>query len=257
MSNWILLRGLMRDSRHWGDFPALLRRELGTVRIARLDLPGNGPLYRMQSPARVEAMVECYRRTLLQQGIAPPYRLLAMSLGAMTAVAWAARYPQELDACVLINTSLRPFSPFYQRLRLRNYPSLLRLALQQPAADRRERLILSLTSNNRHAQREVLDTWTSYQRDCPVSRGNTWRQLLAALRYRAPYGKPPVPLLILASAGDRLVDPQCSQHLAREWHSTLALHPGAGHDLPLDDGSWVARQVGAWLRTRHALSVPG
>jgi hypothetical protein len=28
----------------------------------------------------------------------------------------------------------------------------------------------------------------------------------------------------------------------------LALHPTAGHDLPLDDGDWVARVVRLWLR---------
>ena len=35
-----------------------------------------------------------------------------MSLGAMVAVAWANAHPQELARCVLINASLRPFSPF-------------------------------------------------------------------------------------------------------------------------------------------------
>jgi hypothetical protein len=27
----------------------------------------------------------------------------------------------------------------------------------------------------------------------------------------------------------------------------LAIHPGAGHDLPLDDAPWVAQQVRDWL----------
>jgi len=25
------------------------------------------------------------------------------------------------------------------------------------------------------------------------------------------------------------------------------IHPEAGHDLPLDDGAWVAGQIRAWL----------
>jgi hypothetical protein len=24
-------------------------------------------------------------------------------------------------------------------------------------------------------------------------------------------------------------------------------HPSAGHDLPLDDGPWLVRELGAWL----------
>ncbi|MBC8058528.1 MAG: alpha/beta hydrolase, partial [Rhizobiales bacterium] len=32
----------------------------------------------------------------------------------------------------------------------------------------------------------------------------------------------------------------------------VATHPWAGHDLPLDDGEWVALQVSNWLQTRPA-----
>jgi len=34
--------------------------------------------------------------------------------------------------------------------------------------------------------------------------------------------------------------------IARRWSCAIALHPSAGHDLPLDDGAWVAQQVQAW-----------
>ena len=77
-------------------------------------------------------------------------------------------------------------------------------------------------------------------------------QLVAAARYRAPLARPAPPLLILASEHDALVDHSCSRQLARHWTTAFAEHPTAGHDLPLDDGPWVARQVGHWLRTRSA-----
>ena len=80
-----------------------------------------------------------------------------------------------------------------------------------------------------------------------MTRRNALRQLLAAMRFRAPRHKPEVPLLILASASDRLVDPRCSQRLAAGWHSTLIMHPDAGHDLPLDDARWVATHIHGWL----------
>jgi pimeloyl-ACP methyl ester carboxylesterase len=169
-----------------------------------------------------------------------------MSLGAMVAVAWARRHEQEIAGCVLINTSLRPFSPFRRRLRPANYPLLLNRALLGGSAVEWERMILDLTSNRPEDHATLLDAWTTWRQEYPVSRGNTLRQLWAASRFRADR-QPAAPLLILASVGDRLVDPDCSRQVARCWQVDYAEHPCAGHDLPLDDGAWVARQVGDWL----------
>jgi pimeloyl-ACP methyl ester carboxylesterase len=247
VSNWVLLRGLMREARHWGGFPAALGTEFPDAAVTALDLPGNGRLHLMPSPLRVEDMAEFCRQELLARGIWPPYHLLALSLGAMVAVAWAERHPDELGGCVLINTSLRPFSPFHQRLKPRNYASLL-AALMGGVALEQERLILRLTSCHGDAQADVLDAWNAYRRECPVARRNALRQLIAAIRYRAPARKPAVPMLILASEDDRLVDVRCSKRLASQWQTGLMLHPEAGHDLPLDDGPWVARQIARWLQ---------
>ena len=126
---WVLLRGLMRQQRHWGDFPATLGAALPGAAIVTPDLPGNGQRHAMDSATRVCAMVECCREHLLARGLKPPYRLLALSLGGMVAVEWASRYPHEIASCVLINTSMRPYSPFYRRLRWQNYPALLRQLL--------------------------------------------------------------------------------------------------------------------------------
>lgn len=247
MSTWVLLRGLTRESRHWGDFPDILREHLNDAEVCLIDLPGNGRLNDRKSPRQVPAMAEDCRAQLRELGLAPPYFLVAMSLGAMVAVAWAERHPAELAGCVLINTSLRPFSPFYHRLRPRNYLPLLAMLLPDHDAARRERTILRLTSS-RPDRPEKQAEWAVYASENPVSPGNALRQLLAAARYRAPKGKPAPPLLILASAGDRLVHPDCSRRLAGHWLATFVEHPAAGHDLPLDDGTWVAGQVALWSR---------
>lgn len=247
MSAWIFLRGLTRESRHWGRFPATFCREIPAAQVHTPDLPGNGALYAERSPQQVEAMVESYRARLLRQGIAPPYYLLGMSLGAMVAVAWAARHAQEIRGCVLINTSLRPFSPFYQRLKPGSYSRLLKLALPGGSDEERERTILELTSRQVDLPVAVLQSWVAYRRECPVDSANALRQLLAAMRYRAPLVRPQPPTLILASRHDALVDSACSRQLALRWGAAFAQHPTAGHDLPLDDAAWVARQVMHWL----------
>lgn len=246
VSTWILLRGLTRERRHWGDFPERLRLECGAAAVHAIDLPGNGSLNGQESPTQVADMARSCRTQLLERGIAPPYFVLAMSLGAMVAVDWAMRQPEEIGGCVLINTSLRPFSPFYHRLKPRNYLPLINLLLQRDA-ESRESGVLHLTSSHAICP-EKLAEWADYARQNPVSPRNALRQLLAAVRYAAPAAKPAAPVLILTGAQDRLVDPRCSHRLAARWDTSFAEHPTAGHDLPLDDAVWVAQQVGRWAQ---------
>ncbi len=245
---WVLLRGLMRDARHWGAFPAVLRATLPDARLCLLDLPGNGLRRQKQSPSNVPAMAEWVRAELLRQDLPPPYRVFAMSLGAMVTVAWADSHPEEIEAAVLANTSLRPISPFYQRLQPAAWPLLLRMALANPDARATETAILQLTSRHLDQTRAALDDWTAWRLSHPVSRANALRQLLAAMRFAAPARAPQVRLLLLTGAHDKLVDTRCSHALAKAWGCELAVHPTAGHDLPLDDGAWVAQQVARWGR---------
>ena len=178
MNTWIFLRGLTRESRHWGDFVAQFQQTLPDSQVVALDLPGNGQLNQQRSPLRVQDMVAYCRTELASRNIAPPYHVLAMSLGAMVAVAWGHVHPQEVAANVLINTSMRPFSPFYQRLRPANYAALLKLALLGATPEGWERTILHITSNR--AIEEVLPLWLALHLERPVSRANALRQLVAA-----------------------------------------------------------------------------
>lgn len=249
IKTWIFLRGLTRESRHWGDFVGQFQQTLPGSRVIALDLPGNGHLNHLRSPLRVQDMVAHCRAQLALSHIAPPYHVLAMSLGAMVAVAWGHAHPQEVAAQVLINTSMRPFNPFYQRLQPANYGVLLQLVLLGAAADEWERTILRITSNR--AIDQVLPRWLALHLESPVSRANALRQLVAAAGFRAPAAKPLAATLVLASEQDHLVSVECSKALARHWQCALRLHPSAGHDLPLDDGPWVAAQVRQWLMERR------
>jgi len=256
LSTWVLLRGLTRERRHWGDFPETLKRECGDMEVHTIDLPGNGGLNALKSPTRVTEMAESCRHQLRELGIAPPYYLLAMSLGAMVAVAWATRNPEEIGGCVLINTSLRSLSPFHHRLRPQNYLKLASLLLPGHDPDFRESIILQITSNLPISPKK-LSEWSAYARQNPVSSRNALRQLLAAVRYQPPSAIPFPPVLVLSSAQDRLVDPRCSKALAARWHCAYAEHPSAGHDLPLDDAPWVAEQIKRWVYNATQTRLPG
>jgi pimeloyl-ACP methyl ester carboxylesterase len=257
VSTLVLLRGLMRETRHWGDFLPLLGDTLPQDRVLPIDLPGNGRLYQEKSPSRVARMVERCREQLSELGVAPPYHLIALSLGGMAAVHWALAYPLEVAGCALLSTSMRPFSPFYKRLRPGNYASAVAMLLgrRDPRID--ERVILRLTSRQAEPRvPKILQAWIEYARECPVSRANALRQLWAAARFTAPLEVPAGGrVLLLAGAGDRLVHPDCSATLSRAWNVPLALHPTAGHDLPMDDGPWVAEQLRGWLEQERVVQA--
>lgn len=258
MTTWVFLRGLTREARHWGDFPGRFRAafagELAGGDILTPDLPGNGRRFAEPSPASVVALMEACRGELRESGKPPPYHLLAFSLGGMVAVAWALHHPEECQAAVLLNTSLRPHNPFQQRLR---WGALARLpGLLVAGGEARERAILELTSSRAAELGHVVPAWAAWARECPVSRVNALRQLLAAARFSAT-GAPSAPLLLLTGAGDRMVDPRCSRRLASAWGADLATHPTAGHDLTLDAGDWVADRIHAWLSAIEGRRSPG
>lgn len=246
MRQWILLRGLTREIAHWGGLVAGLQHALPHDRVLALDLPGNGQLHRAHSPASVPAMVQACRRALAERGATPPYHLLAMSLGAMVAIEWARVAPGDIAGCVLVNTSVRPFSPFYHRLRPRNYVPLLRLVLRGGAPREVEDAVLRMTSHNTVARQQALSDWAAVRTLRPVSAANALRQVVAAARYRAPLAAPVDHMLLLASDQDGLVDSRCSQAIARAWNVPLVCHPWAGHDVVLDDPQWVIAQVARW-----------
>ncbi|MBA2780256.1 alpha/beta fold hydrolase [Billgrantia kenyensis] len=245
-SRWILLRGLVREARHWEGFPARLAEALGEPARA-LDLPGNGELWREASPVSIDAMVESLREQLQAQESPGPYRVLAISLGGMVALRWAQRYPAEVECLVMINSSLRGIAPFYRRLRPRQYPRLL-MGLLPLGHEQRERLILRMTTRQRDDLSALARRHAEWQQQAPVGRANLVRQLLAAARGYPPPERPPAcPTLLLTSKADQMVSWHCSRRLAKRYGWPLKCHPNAGHDLPLDDPEWVVAAIQTWL----------
>lgn len=257
-ATWVLLRGLTREAGHWGQFPLQmvqgLRATQGSVRVLTLDLAGNGARCRERSATDIGTMVEDLREQLRQAGVEGPVHVLALSLGGMVAAEWAQRYPAELAAAVLVSTSMKPFSPFFRRLRPTNYLTLVSMSLARFAARWRERHVLQLTSQLMCHSEEVLDAWVALHRRHPVSGPNVLRQLWAAMNYRASRARPRVPMLLLCGQGDMLVDWRCSQAVSRGWGLPLRMHTRAGHDIPLDDPDWVVRAVGDWLAKRELMN---
>ncbi len=243
-NRFVLIRGLLREARHWGNFPDTLRQHFPDSEILTPDIPGNGRLHYLTSSTTIGAMTDALRRQTNERERLVP---IGLSMGGMIAIDWMTRYPDEIDRAVLINTSTRSFSPFYRRLRWQCYPTILKL-LFGPESEREQR-ILALTSNRHHNNSDLLDNWLQWQRQCPVSATSARNQLLAAATFSI-HAKPRQPMLIVTSTADRLVDYHCSLQLHKQWQTQYRQHNSAGHDLPLDEPEWLASLIKQWLSRR-------
>ncbi|MDQ8036188.1 MAG: alpha/beta hydrolase [Pedobacter sp.] len=243
---WVFLRGLIRQHRHWEDFPNQFQKAFPDARIILLDLPGNGDLWEHESPSSVADMVESVREQLDRQQVRGAVHVLALSLGAMVAIEWMERYPCDIERAVLMNTSLRGMSSFTERLRSENYPDIFKSLISNSKVER-EKLILDISTNLYKDKEALAQKWVGYADAHPTSRMNGLRQLFAAGTYKAPAARPHEHVLILQSLADHLVNPVCSTRIADTWRWPMVSHPSAGHDLTLDDGDWVIAQIQKWL----------
>lgn len=254
-THWIFLRGLVRESAHWDDFPDRFAQAIPGAQVHLLDLPGNGEHWRLPSPLSLREMMEFSRREALamigrEKQPREPVYLFSISLGSMVAIEWAHRHPREIAGAVLVNTSLRGLSPCYRRLSWRAWLLLARTIAAKGTAQR-ERLILKLTTQSGAEDNALIEARVRTYERHPVRGINVFRQLWAAARYRPPAEKPGAPLLLLNSSGDRMVDPSCTEEIAHHWAVKKKTHPCAGHDLPLDDPDWTIEAVGEWLANKQ------
>tara|TARA_R110002126_G_scaffold1441_4_gene8304 strand:+ start:4904 stop:5671 length:768 start_codon:yes stop_codon:yes gene_type:complete len=240
----LLLRGLTREQRHWGQFSPMLAEKLANP-VLCFDFAGTGELYQQRSPATISALRQSVRSQLLcHTAFNGKVHLVALSLGGMLAAEWALAYPAEVASLTLINSSARPLAPFYQRLRWQNYPTLARFLWLSASA--REQHILQLTTAQAFQNPQLVCQWQCWQQQRPVSAANALRQLLAASRFRLS-ARPDCQTLIISSQGDRLVSPQCSVALANYLKAIHHQHSWAGHDIALDDPGWLAAQIAEFI----------
>ncbi|WP_317931522.1 alpha/beta hydrolase [Halioxenophilus sp. WMMB6] len=238
---WVWLRGLAREAGHWGGLPRLAEQATGE-RVVCIDLPGTGAKFEQESPLRMSKLVAALKQETSDLG---DIKLLAVSLGGLVGLHWAAADPR-IHQLFLINSSSK-LNFFFQRLRLAPAWQLLSTLTSKRSVEEREREILAIVSNDPERARQVLSLWTEIARRRPVSARQVMRQLLLAATAGLP--KPErlshCQIQILASQADRLVACKCSQRLSDYFNCSLVVHPRAGHDLPLDAPDWLLRKIAA------------
>ncbi|MCM2324505.1 MAG: alpha/beta hydrolase [Oligoflexia bacterium] len=249
--NWLLLRGLAREQRHWAEFPNLLRAAFPESTIHCLDLPGTGTERRRASPLSIGAIVADLRERWCgsvsdEARLARPWGVIGISLGGMVAMHWSHKHPADFARLVLINSSTGDLSPPYARIRPSALAAgLLTLFAADPLA--KERRILELTTRLKRSDlTSIALKWSELAVSSPIPARTVLSQILAAAFFRAPRSLP-APALILSSGRDAFTSAECSQALAKRYQAPLVVHPEAGHDLPLDDPEWLLAELRRWI----------
>ena len=239
---WVLLRGLSRESGHWGPFVPALAAALPEARILPLDLPGTGSRLSERSPRSMRGIMEKTREAPeLRSSTDGPVFLFGLSLGGMVAMEWAARHASELAGAIIAASSTSDVAPLWKRFSPRAILDI-GLGLFDPDPMRRHERSARLLLNRKDLRKDAIRLWAQIERERPITRGTLRAQMMAAGDYRAPDAID-VPLRFLVGAKDRLVDADCSRILAKRYGAPLSAHPEAGHDLTTDATEWVVREV--------------
>lgn len=242
---WILIRGLAHESAHWMKFYDVMQSHFPQDTIKRVDLLGTGVHHREKSPLSIEELTLRARQDALSLAN-PPYFLLSLSMGSMVAYEWERNFSEDVKGLILMNPSFRNFSPFYKRLRWQIYSDLIGSTFSRDPVEKEKRL-LKIISQNKDKHEEAARTRVKIREQRPVTIENMVRQTIASSLYSAKDGAPEAPTLLLSGAGDHMVDPDCSQKVAKAWKIPHRIHPWAGHNLTLDDPDWVIESILAWL----------
>lgn len=240
--HFYLLRGLIREKGHWGQFLNDLRGTYPEALITAIDIPGAGEYFQNNSPLSIREMVEIMRQDFLKQKTdSEESYLVAISLGGMISLEWLRHYPEDFSKAVFMNTSFGGISPVFDRL----LPSALAYLFKVPLLKGRQKEghILKLVSNHQDIFDSTLDLWEEIQQKRPVSLKNTLRQLAAAACFSAKDFTPKLPILLLGSTADRMVSIKCSREISKRWNLPLKEHPTAGHDITADAPQWVCKEI--------------
>lgn len=242
-STWILLRGLARETGHFGEFTPLVRREMPEATVVPLDFPGTGTRLSEATPKTIGELVERLRDEAKAKVLpGKPLFVFGMSMGGMVAMEWADRYPAETSGIVVVASSASNVSQPLARFSLRGVGAAAanRFLTKDPFA--REARMVRLLMHTRARHEEATKLWGEIARDRPLSGDAVRTQVRAAARWRAPEALK-VPALFLVGARDKLVDPRCTIALARRFRTHAVVHPDAGHDLTTDAGPWAIEQM--------------
>ncbi len=241
-ADFVLLRGLAREGRHWGDFVTQLESQKFCSSVTCIDFPGFGKFNQLQSPISIEAIAD-FVATQLESHSSKNRVLLAVSLGAMVGAELVSQREDLFNKVFLMNTSFSNLSPIHHRMQIAAFRRFFQAARAGRDVLKREEEILKMVSNSPEKINEIKKDWAEIFLTRPSKLANIVRQLVAASRYKLSSKAPQTPIVLFNSKGDKMVHPSCSIVFSKHWDLPLYTHPWSGHDLCIDDPEWVIEHI--------------
>jgi alpha-beta hydrolase superfamily lysophospholipase len=220
--------------------------------VEALDLPGHGKSYgargHVESWEEYRAAMEAWRERMREHG-GPPVALVGHSMGALLALEWALRRPEELRGLVL---SAPPFEVVLRATMLKVRMAQLVVRLW-PGFSQKTTILPSMLSHDpavvrAHNEDPLIHYLMSARLFFEFQAAN------AALRQSAP--KLPVPTLVLHGTGDLISSPLGSERWAKATPPGMAelrLYEGLYHEILNEpEGPRIAEELASWLAKRPA-----
>ncbi|MBT3647716.1 MAG: alpha/beta hydrolase [Flavobacteriales bacterium] len=247
--NIFLLRGLTRESGHWGQqFFQYVKEEFLNAKITTLDLPGAGVHFQEKAGLTVSKLME-FMKVHSQEEIEATRGqniIMATSLGGMVATEWISKYPEDFQALIMIRASFKGICSFSERVNPKIRMELLSVPFTLKMVKKEERL-LRINSNDTTGFGDNLKEWKEIQVLRPMSTANLIRQTIAGLRYAPPTHFPEIPTLVVGSFSDRLVQPGCIVKVRDHFGGDIVWNDVSGHGIPIDQPEWLVDNVKNWL----------
>ena len=101
--NLLLIRGLSREMRHWGDFASSLESSINGLNVHRLEMPGAGTKMNVSAPLTIRGYVDHLRAEFLalKNTTSGPWCCFRISMGAIVTLEWGRLYPNEFQNVLL------------------------------------------------------------------------------------------------------------------------------------------------------------
>ena len=242
MKNILLIRGLSREKRHWGEFPKMLSKQTG-MKVHILDNLGVGEFCEQKVPLTIRENVDFLQEQFEHLYTQNPgeWYLMGISLGGMFAIEWAQRI-NPFKKVFVINSSIKNLSPLFHRLS----PYALKMMSKSLvlSGQAQEEIIYDLTSINAPSSEHGFhktNEWMNYRRERPMTRQNFFRQLASAATYQLKK-KPKNKMVFLAAKQDMLCYWKCGESIAAFCEAPFYLcEAPAGHDLPMDCPEFIIK----------------
>jgi pimeloyl-ACP methyl ester carboxylesterase len=225
----VLVHGAGGSLMHW---PGELRRLPGRT-VYALDLPGHG-----KSGGTGRAEVGAYAEALwgfVEALGLPPFVLAGHSMGGAITLEFALRYPGRLAGLILVGTGAK----------LRVAPQILTGILNDFQGTTE---LMAQWTHDEHVDPNLLRLYIRRLREVSPQVIHDDFAACDAFDRRADVSRIVLPTLILCGAADRMTPVKYSQYLHEQiTGSQLAIVPGAGHMVMLEQPPAVAESVAAFL----------